>query len=678
MSDRVKSTEQERLERLRALLSGARSNDRVGRALGQGIEYGNVLLGAMLHGADRLRQGYTPTDLEQLLLGALRTVVPDAEARQWGRVYREAVTGQGGRLPVVPETITRRTVNQGYALANLREDLNNVVAEALAAPNVQIVDPRVAAAGQEEDPVFVEAMRETGFAVTAFARPSVSQAAAGTPADGAGQAQEEPAGTGTEQGGGLAAPSFRLKLEMENFYVRRDVGDQGGGRDEIYWTAAAASGGSTGRQFVSEEFGAVNAGQTRFFSSTRKLLFEGQSSGYLGLSIHCWEADQSSDEWWDALVKALNDAAAAIDRFLLIDNFLGFVPLWTGMAFEVGKMFLFIIETFRNYDDLSCQRTIGLDQQDLAVLAHYGQTKWNFNGDGHHELKVKYAGDPVPFPVGTLRYAVFNGSTWGAPIALDFESMTPPALASYKGVLHALFVRPADKVVMWTRLETPVGVGGGSPVWSKPERIGGDSTLYAPALTVGHDKLFYAVTGQDRGLYWRTGTGAAWSAPGRIEPAGAHYSPALATYSGKVWMVHVGGDDRPYLNTHNGTGWSSWTVDNLGWRVNKGVALAPQGMGLWRIATGMDNRLHASATLGTSLWFRSNTPDPWKSSHSPALAAQGDTMWIFLRGLDGDLYAGTYTNTWSGLHKVSNGAAKPMDAPAAAVHENKVYVMYRQ
>ncbi|MFC6834507.1 hypothetical protein ACFQL8_37395 [Streptomyces goshikiensis] len=677
MSDRVKTTEPERLERLRALLSGARSKDRVGRALG-GIEYGNVLLGAMLHGADRVRQGHAPTDLEQLLLGALRTVVPDAEAQQWGRVYREAVTGQGGRLPVVPETITRRPVAQGYTLANLRQDVNNVVAEALAAPNVQIVDPRVAAAGHGEDPVFVEAMRETGFAVTAFARPSASQAAAANAEDG-GQAQEEPAEAGADGGGSPQAASFRLRLEMESFYVRRAVGDAGASKDEIYWTAAAAAGGGTGRPFISEEFGGVKAGQTRSFSSSKKVLFDGQSSGYLGLSIHCWEADQSSDDWWDALVKALNDAAAAIDRFMMIDNFLGFVPLWVGMAFEVGKMFLFIMEAFRNYDDLSCQRTIGLDQQDLAVLAHYGQTTWHFNGDGHHELKVKYAGDPVPFPVGTLRYAVWNGGTWGAPIALDFESMTPPALASYNGVLHALFVRPADKVVMWTRLEAPVGVGGGSPVWSKPERLGGDATLYAPALAVGHGKLYYAVTGQDKGLYWRTYTKAGgWVPASKLSGYGSNYGPTLATVRDQVWMVHVSGDQSLFLNTHNGTSWSSPHDDVLEWHVGAAVAMATYNADTWKIASGMDSKLHAGTSQGhPRQWQRRGNVASDPTNWSPALTVHDGKMWLFIRSTDGALQASTFNGAWSGFQKVNPGAAKPMDAPAAASHDSKLYVMYR-
>ncbi|SEB52250.1 hypothetical protein SAMN05428944_0002 [Streptomyces sp. 1222.5] len=55
----------------------------------------------------------------------------------------------------------------------------------------------------------------------------------------------------------------------------------------------------------------------------------------------------------------------------------------------------------------------------------------------------------MPFPVGTLEYAVRTGSCWGgAPIALPWETMTPPALASYNGKLYAAFVRPSDKALM--------------------------------------------------------------------------------------------------------------------------------------------------------------------------------------------------------------------------------------
>ncbi|AWN24847.1 hypothetical protein DKG71_00450 [Streptomyces sp. NEAU-S7GS2] len=164
----------------------------------------------------------------------------------------------------------------------------------------------------------------------------------------------------------------------------------------------------------------------------------------------------------------------------------------------------------------------------------------------------------------------------------------------------------------------------------------------------------------------------------KIEPSGAQYSPALAAYSNRVWLVHISFDGEPYLNTHDGTRWSTWFSDSLNWDVDQGVALAPQGGRLWRIATGKNKSLFTSTSDGGPGWTYRGVRDPWKASHSPALTTLGDTMWIFLRGLDGDLYAGTYNGTWSGLHKVSNGAAKPMDAPTATAHQNKIYVMYRR
>ncbi|MGW7458391.1 hypothetical protein [Streptomyces sp. NPDC054797] len=55
----------------------------------------NVMFGALLHAADRLRQGEELTGLEEKLLHGLRGVLPDEEVKEWGRTYREAVTARG-------------------------------------------------------------------------------------------------------------------------------------------------------------------------------------------------------------------------------------------------------------------------------------------------------------------------------------------------------------------------------------------------------------------------------------------------------------------------------------------------------------------------------------------------------------------------------------------------------
>ncbi|GCD39579.1 hypothetical protein OEIGOIKO_07435 [Streptomyces chrestomyceticus JCM 4735] len=410
MADEVQSTEQDRLERLRQLLSGQRAQQRAGRALalalGQGA-YANVLLGAMLHGADRMRQNKTLTDLERILLEAVGAQLSAAETKAWGGVYREVVTAQGGKVAVLPERITRLPVTQGYAMADLRQDFARLQAEALACANVQIVSPAVVAEGGPEDPAFIAAMRETGFAVTGFDDGTAPLTSAGCiTTAGAGQDEQAPADSAQSPDGAEAASAFRVKLELENFYVHRVVGDQGGGRDEIYWTTATSVGDSgKGSPFTSEEFGAVQKNQTRSFAANKKIFFDGSSSGFVGTTICCWEADHSNAAWFSELQKALLQAIAVMDRTLNCANFTPaviYIPTWATMAWELGKFFVTFMECFRNYDDLSCQRTIGMDRQDLAVLSHRGHTDWHFNGDGHHELRIRYTGDPVPFPAGTL------------------------------------------------------------------------------------------------------------------------------------------------------------------------------------------------------------------------------------------------------------------------------------
>ncbi|MGW7452977.1 hypothetical protein [Streptomyces sp. NPDC054787] len=674
MSDKVKSTEQDRLERMAALLSGSRSQDRVGRALGQGGSYSNVLLGAMLHGADRVRQGKTPTDLERPLLDALGAVVSDAELRQLGRMYRDLVAGQG-RLARVPETITRLSVDQGYSLADLRRDMPHVVADALASPNVQIVDPFAAAAGAPEDPAFVTAMRDTGVAVTAYEQPP-RPAAVAAAEDGTGQAQDAPAG---QEQDGSALATFQVRLELESFYVARTVGDQWGGDDEIYWAASTGTGasGQAGTAYLSEEFknGSADQGKTPRFAAGRNVLFEGRSGGWLGTSIQVWEADQSDEEWWAEFKRRLDLAVFIIDTFMQIGDLgLGKIPTWAGIAWEVAKIFVSLVDYFRNYDDLSCTRFIGLDQQDLAILAFRGHTQWNFNGDGHHVLKVKYAGDPVPFPVGTVECAELTGTTWGAPVSLGWQSMTSPAVTSYKGKLYVAFVRPGDKRVMWTRRDA----GG----WRVPEPVGSDNSLFPPAMVAGPGggTLFYAVTGLDNTLWWRTFTeSGSWTAPRKFDGILSGTAPSMAAFSNRVWLTHVGTNEKLYLNTHDGNAWSRTYPNNLDWITANPIAMAAYSNHVWRAARGTDEGVYVSASNGNGTWWQYNNT-AWKVTRGLALATHNNKMWIFLRDMDGYLRAATRSgDTYSSTHYVSGTRAiRLMGEPAAASHNGKLYAMYRR
>lgn len=661
---RVESTEQDRLERLRGLLSGSRAKEGVGRALGQG-GFGNVLVGAMLHGADRVRQGHEPTDLEKLVLDAVGTVLSEEELKAWGGVYREVVDG-GGRLAVVPQTFASRSVEEGYSIEDLRGDLPQMIADAMAAPNVQIIDPR-AADRHEDTPEFLAAMRESKFAVTAFGVPGETFGIDDAPQDGTTQAT----GEGGESTDGGVAQSYGAKLEAESFYVERVVGDQGGGKDEIFWTASAGT-GSGGRTFTSEEFGAAERGKTFTFSPGNRLLFEGSTTGnYLGVNIICWERDQDNDAWWAALTKALNDAMTQLNKTLQFDDFFTQVlPVWVSIATTTAGLFILLIDKFRNFSDISCQRAIGMGRYELAMLSRSGGTTWRFDGDGSHNLRVKYTGPQIPFAEGTLEYAVRSGSSWATPNTLPFRSITTPALSAYTDRLYALYLRPSDQAVMWASMDS-------NGNWTVPAQIARDESWFAPAVTWAHGKLIYAHTGKNGGIFVRTFTpSGGWSAPQQL-PGNAKQAPALGTFAERAWLTHVGGHNTLHHSLYNGSTWSAWGGDHLHWEVPSHVAMAPQGDRLWRVAT-INQQIHTSINGGVNggNWVSQGTVGGWRSTHAPALANNTGTLHIFVRGLDGNLHAAHYAGSFTGSQPVPG--AKSLDAPAAASFNNKLYVMYRR
>ncbi|MFD7339987.1 hypothetical protein ACFV98_28895 [Streptomyces violascens] len=117
--------------------------------------------------------------------------------------------------------------------------------------------------------------------------------------------------------------------------------------------------------------------------------------------------------------------------------------------------------------------------------------------------------------------------------------------------------------------------------------------------------------------------------------------------------------------------------DNLDWKLDKPVALAPRDKRLWRIATGKDGRIHTSINGGGTRWDSEGIPNNGlRSAHAPALAGNGATMTLLLRGNDGFLYTAEYDGSWATIHKVTNIALK--ETPATVYFGGNLHVMYRR
>ncbi|MGD3112785.1 hypothetical protein [Streptomyces sp. YGL11-2] len=648
--------EEERLQRLRAMLRGteAASENKYLRGLQQGSK-GGVLIGAMLHAADRYRQGLALTDLEQPLLRVMQGILTDQEIRASGQEYRSAVEDLGS-LDVIAAEVTARPPSSGFSAADFRALLPGIGQEALGMANVSVASPEALAAGQRMDsPSFQDGLHEFGFAATVFRMPPSTEPS------------EE-------------VPSFQASLQFEKFFVRRAVGDQGGGKDEIYWTVAATSDKYAAPVYTSEEFGAVKVWQTRFFDSGNKVVFNGPVGRYLVLGITAWEADQSHSEWYDALYRTLSEWLEEA-KYELEFAFLA-IPDWAGLAFEFAKLMVWLMEYLRNHDDNSCTRTIILDRHALVTLHERLTDVWEFDGDGHHALHVKYTGQRPPAPSGALEYVRLDAGklAWNASVSLGWESMTPPALVSYGNALHAVYVRPDDRALMWSTM------AGGA--WTKPAQINGFTSNYQAALAMymprtGRSYLFLAFVAQDGKIcvsVWDNM--GAWS-NGVMIPY-AHTARGVgAAVTSELWVtpelhvVHRSGSGTLMLDySTDGTDWGDDGSSPQPFATTTGVSMAAVGRTKWYCVRGTDGRNHVYFR-GVNSQGEAVLPRAWDTLDALSLVKHNDEMCVVARNSEGKLQAlhGT-ESAWTPFPAADVGAME--GEVGAASHNGSLYVMYRR
>ncbi|MFF3860049.1 hypothetical protein [Streptomyces sp. NPDC002209] len=657
---------EERVERLKGLLTGQSSSTRAVRALSPGDGYTNLLLGVALHGADRKRNRHTLTSLERLLVDALGTIMEETELKEWGLAYRETVQEAPAGTLIVPRVITELHESEGFSTTDLKRVLPQLSAEVAKAPNVNLLTVEDLAAGRQEEQEFLEGMQACGFAVTGVAR---YPAAAGE-----GEDEEAPA-------------SWRVRLEMEKFYVERAVGDQGGGRDEIYFTASSSAGGGDGQTFTSQEFGAVKKGDTRTFNADNKVFLD-EDAGPAGLtvtSIQVWEADQSDSRWYDALQKSLNRAVEEIDR--LLNNPVGIIidptPLPVTIAYEVAKVFIALMDTLRNHDDLSCTRSFVLTRDDMAMLGHQGGVEWNFNDDGWHRLTVRYTGARPVYPTGAVEIISRpQGATpddageWDAPIPLGWKTVATPALAVYHGELHTLFPRAGDNQLVWSRYD--------GTAWSTPQPIGSAHTDRPPTLAVHQDRLHTTYSGGDNRIYHAWYDGQKWDQIRKIRTWESPLGPSLASLDGTLWHAHTASNVVYYATyDHDDNGWNHEDyVPISGITAHSAPALGLGGPFI-TINHRMDNS-GICTRLGSSdhRWGNDGGIDTMSTHHAPTVHQADHCGWLAYRDTSGRARLAWHAEDAYNWKLLPNPIARgtwtcgPLAAPSLTTHNNRLYAIY--
>ncbi|RSS52904.1 hypothetical protein EF912_18855 [Streptomyces sp. WAC07061] len=596
---------------------GGRTETKWRRGLRAGRE-SNVLFGVALHAAEARGQRAL-TDLEQSLMEMLTAVLTDAEITAAAAEYRSAVVDLKGDVAVLPTAVTSRPASQPFTLDDWWAHQPKVRSENASRANCATVDLATVATGSALDsPAFESAMGEVGFGATAVCGPPPEEADAG---------DED--------------RSYRAAFQLESFLCRRAVGDQWGGRDEIYWSVASRSDKNSGTVYTSPEFGRMEAGKTASFPADATI-FNAAASNAMVVNVMVWEVDGSPGAWYEALKKGMR---AWLDKPLWMDILsaaMMFVPLPgntlpVDIAIQLTQLFVDLIGMIRNDNDLSCERLLVFDRNALLSLYHRKNESWEFNGDGWHSLRVKYVGERPLFPVGTVEYVTLNAATGAVstPVSLGWKSAAPPALFSLGGKLHCLYIRPRDHAVMWA-----VKSNG---VWTRPVQIRSFASQYRPALAL--------------------------NALGQIQAA-------IVAMDGRIVLSTYNPHDNTWSTTTPVPGRTTDRAPTLTRRphfITRSLALVHRQSG---------GRLVMSTRPDGGEWAPTADASPienWSTVHAPSNTTfQGD-HWIAWADNGGALRLAYKVNSLYGSFKLVDGPHSALlpDGPALAAHDGALWLAVR-
>lgn len=610
----------ERLAKLESVLAGegagTRSESRSMRRLRLNRP-ANVLVAALLHGADRQAKGKKLTDLEEQLLQVVSQFLPEGEFGGFGRAYREAV-GRGS-VAVLPESITSLSVDRGYGLLDLNAALPAISAEVMAQPNVRVVDASAGEAVETEE--FVSALETYARGTTIVI-----------------------GGAGSLAG----QDDFHAVLRLAEFECVKESAEVG--KDEIFWGLSAGS----DRQTKPESFSTTR----EYSTSTGSVhpmdvdLFRGPMNQSLGCEIQCWEADNSQSDFYHGLRDALKTfAEKAIDVSVELsqDDETEKAAAFAALAAIGAGLLNALLGLFINTDDLVCERSFGFTRLGLAELALSGTKKQDLTfdggGGGRHILRIQWAG---PRPQSDIRTFTSGKFAWGS-VQMPWPGSSTadtPALALLNGTLYCA-VRGNNDAFFTSRYVQE------EDRWERFVGVPGDhSSSYAPALAAWNGRLYLAYTTKDSTAHLiSTSDGVTWSAP--TTPIPAHHSQcglALAVRSNVLHLVSVFESQLVMVYSDDGVRWQGGTWVHGYERVDQAPAFAGHQGNLYLAYREKTNSQVGLMVHDGSKWHGRYMQEG-ATPNSPALYSDGPTLHCAVRGADSLIWVSSMTGNSHSLGK---------------------------
>ncbi|MCZ1005475.1 hypothetical protein [Streptomyces lydicus] len=642
----MRTTEPERLERLRAQLRGEPVSKK-SASMTPSSRGANLLLGVLLHGAARLEAGLTPTDLEARLAGPVRELLSEEEVRDFGRVYAEE---EAARSKVFPDVFVGRPLPQGYTLDNLVEDLPALREEILAQPNVKVIDlDAPGGEGGAESEEFARATAAYGYGATVITSSAHAQTAQSA----------------------QAVPKVMAKVWLDRFHMH--TGSDEIGDEEIYWATAGAADGGARQTMTTRVHTGVNSGETHRIDPN-SVVYHGAADKVVTFHVECWEEDHSRPSELQATLEKISKMAWEVSEALgefpagtHLEATANFAALISGVA----NLIKLIVSWFE--DDLVDQRTFLFDRPALEAIAAkpHQENSWYFNGGGFLNngllsLSVRSSVRKLP----TISVRAHNGQSWTTVAQHPGTTPSAPAIAGFNNHLYSAVQGFNNRVYIFRFDGTS---------WSSHGVVRYNEILSAPALAAHGGKLYLAHrTLDNKILVTASPDGITWPTPPVTLPGLTQDGPALHAKHSELYCAFRGvNNDRLYSCVLRGGTWQRALNPHPDIRTHYGPALTMIGSSPQMAHTGTNGATFIDYAVDVNTWKREGSIGG-QTAAGPALAVRNLTVYCAVLGLDGKIWlqsrtAGTHG--WNGFQPIPD-TANAVSAPALATHGNTLYAAY--
>ncbi|KAJ5096590.1 hypothetical protein N7456_007311 [Penicillium angulare] len=374
------------------------ANTKVAPANAKTIEPGsNLLFGAAIHGISRRSKGAKDlTEIEKIGLKFLEILADDEdELKAYGDIFGEAkANARSGLFAAanIPSSVMTLVEDTPYDEERFMSDAKELAVATLQQPHIRAVTPdQIKADGTiETTEEFAKATRDLGRGVNLFTVAEESRISA---------ADEEKI---TATMGGRIGPGGKIMIPMKIVpYIFKCYEESGEWtKDEIYFTWGFGGDGKYECSHRTDEFGSVKKGTERVFPANPPFYLGYVEEACAGHMI-CWEADQSTSDFYDKLTRLMREIAANASSMTLRtgdknwDFLIGLIPGPIGgsadLAFwleSIASLVANLLDLFRNHDDKVMEHSYGYGRDWLLKAVPQGwATAYDFDGgDGGHFL----------------------------------------------------------------------------------------------------------------------------------------------------------------------------------------------------------------------------------------------------------------------------------------------------